>query len=101
MSRFGELGPPWAYSKAEGLALGEYASQGFTHVITEAPTVPGFAQIDALPGFAGIDAPRSLGAALSRVGRGSWPLGLRTRPAVYIHRRVRREGGEGTGRGGV
>lgn len=91
VTRFGELGAPWAYSKEEGLADGDLASKGFTHVLSASPSIPGYDAIDAVPGYAGLDVPRSVAAVRERVVEGRVPVGVRTEPRVYVHRRKRPE----------
>jgi alpha-1,6-mannosyltransferase len=91
VTRFGEAGPPWRYSKEEGLRDDALAGRGFTHLLSGAATVPGFDAVEAVHAFAGLDAPRSPGAALARLReRGVWRLvGFRSAPAVWVHRRAR------------
>lgn len=41
VSRFGELGDPWTYSKEEGIPLEELCHHGFTHLLSTVPNVTG------------------------------------------------------------
>ena len=75
VTHFGESRDPrWSYVRTEGLT----DFSGFTHVLTENSTVPGFAPIYAADVYAGID--RSL-EALPR-------LFIRTKPGIYIQENV-------------
>lgn len=51
VTRFGQLGPPWEYSKAENLQLEDFRSRGFSCILNEAPEVPGYEAIDSVEGF--------------------------------------------------
>lgn len=91
VTRFGEQGAPWAYSKEEGLTDHDLAARGFTHALSGSPSLPGFDAIEAVPGYAGLDVPRSLTQLRERVAAGGMPLRVRTAPRVFVHRRRREE----------
>ena len=74
VSRFGEQGAPWSYSKEEGLGEGLLRQRGFTHLLSAHATVPGYVQRGVVEGFSRFKL------------RAAWPpLALRTQPQVYLH----------------
>lgn len=95
VTRFGEAGAPWSYSKEEGLADADLAPRGFTHALSSSPSLPGFDVVAVVDGYAGLDVPRSVGGVVARVREGGVPVTVRTAPAVWVHRRRsrREEGG--------
>lgn len=88
VSRFGELGPPWAYSKEEGLSQQQLSQHGFDFLLTDTPAVPGYAQAAAAPGFRRLAlVARSPAALLRSLLRGQLPVQIEIEPQVYVLRR--------------
>ncbi|GAB4819169.1 hypothetical protein N2152v2_006215 [Parachlorella kessleri] len=88
VSRFGELGPPWAYSKEEGLTLAELAKRGFDYILTDSPEVPGYEVLASTDGFDGLRLlTRSPKQALKLLVVGQLPVQIATSPKVYILQR--------------
>ena len=87
VTRFGEQGAPWTYSKEEGLPDAALAARGFTHALSASPSLPGFYAVEAVPGYAGLDVPRSLTQLRERVAAGGVPVRVKTEPRVFVHRR--------------
>jgi alpha-1,6-mannosyltransferase len=100
VSRFGEAGPPWVYSKDEnlvsdgtadvGTALGK---AGFDYLLNEKPYIEGYTMVTSVNGFAGWKwyggSPKAaLAGMLQR--RQLFPLKIATAPAVYIHKKGKR-----------
>ncbi|KAJ2773486.1 hypothetical protein IWQ57_001273 [Coemansia nantahalensis] len=87
-SRFGQLRPDWAYSRAEGLGADQYAN--FTHLLTSQPerhSQRGFEVIAVQPGYTGMHIiPLSQIAAAVKAGQ--LPLTIRQEPLVWIMRRT-------------
>jgi len=87
VSRFGEAGKPWNYSKQEGLSPTQITAAGFHYLLNAEPEFKGFEQIAAIQGFTGIKiASKSPRLMLKRLLNGQLPLTVTTAPAVYIHR---------------
>lgn len=111
VTRFGERGgssssssPSWSYSKDEKVQTSELFETGFTHLVSERGSVPGFDLIEAVEGFSGVrlvvagngekdkeELLRLSPSALLRALRAkSVPrLKLSTEPRIYLHRRRR------------
>jgi alpha-1,6-mannosyltransferase len=91
VSRFGERGPPWVYSKQEGLSERQLRKAGFDYLLSGTPEVAGYRRVGAADGFAGVrlrgGAPA---AALRGALRGQLPVQVATAPAVYIHAKIGR-----------
>lgn len=88
VSRFGEEGAPWAYSKDEGLAPAQLAERRFDFLLTGDAAVPGYRQVAAVHGFQRLAlAARSPGGLLRAVLAGQPPVQVVTAPQVYIQRR--------------
>lgn len=51
ISRFCEEGPPWSYSKEEGLLADEFAARNFTFLLNEKQLIPDFDCLMAVGGF--------------------------------------------------
>jgi hypothetical protein len=81
VSRFGEARPNsgWSYSKEEGLRVDEFATRNFDYLINAHDSVPGYEVADVVHAYAGL-----------RLDLKSLPkvLVIRTRPEIYIHRRL-------------
>lgn len=89
VSRFGEAGAPWRYSKEEGLTTAQLAARKFDFLVTDAPSVPGYAQAAAVHGFQGLHLEaRSPGGVLRALLQRRQPLRILTAPRVYIQRRL-------------
>lgn len=89
VSRFGEAGAPWAYSKEEGLAPEQLAARGYDFLLTGAADVAGYRQLAAVQGFQRLQlAARSPEPLLRGLLRGQAPVRVVTAPQVYILRRV-------------
>eukprot|EP00887_Chlorella_sp_A99_P007688 scaffold20.g7688.t1 len=99
VSRFGEAGAPWTYSKQEGLTDAQLATWGFDYLLSDRQEIAGFSLVEAVPGFQRFAlAGASLADALrGPLLRGRPPLRVVTAPRVYI---LRREVGPGPGAGG-
>ena len=113
--------PSWSYSKDEALMADELHGAGFTHLVSERASVPGFEQIEAVEGFSGLRlaVPAAAAAAggggggedeevsrpspgflLRALRKGSVPrLRLATEPKIYLHQRRRQEEAEAEGGG--
>lgn len=88
VSRFGEAGAPWVYSKEEGLSLQQLAAQRFDFLLTDQPAVEGYTQLAAAHGFQRLALEtRSPAAALRGLLQRRLPVRLLTAPAVYVQRR--------------
>ena len=88
VSRFGEAGAPWAYSKEEGLTLQQLAARRFDFLLTDQPAAEGYSQLAAAAGFQRLAlATRSPVAALRGLLQRQLPVRLLTAPAVYVQRR--------------
>lgn len=88
VSRYGEAGAPWSYSKEEGLSLQQLAARRFDFLLTDQPAVEGYSQRAAAEGFQRLALQtRSPAAALRGLLQGRLPLRLLTQPAVYVQRR--------------
>lgn len=88
VSRFGEAGAPWTYSKEEGLSSKQLRRLGFDYLMSSEPAMPGFSQVGLVDGFAGLElVGRRPAAMLAALMRGESPVRVKTAPAVYIHRR--------------
>ena len=88
VSRFGEAGAPWRYSKEEGLGERQLARRRFDFLLSDQPAVPGYRLVEAVQGFQRLaPAARSPRGLLRAVLRGEPPLRLDIAPRVYIHRR--------------
>lgn len=97
VSRFGELGPPWAYSKEEGLTVQQRAQRGFDFLLTDEPEAPGYAQLAAAPGFRRLTlAARSPSALLRILLQGQLPVRIETEPRVYVLSRLATAGQQQT-----
>ena len=85
VSRFLEAGPPWVYSKQEGLTPAQLRRAGFDYLITDAAQVPGYRSAGATRGFAGMALRGgSLPAALRTLLRGG-QLPVEMKLATVIH----------------
>lgn len=106
----------WSYSKDEALKPEDLLGAGFTHLVSELASVPGFDAVEAVEGFSGLrlvvvpaagaaageeneEVVRpSPGALLRALRKGSVPrLRLATEPRIYLHRRRREAEAEGGG----
>lgn len=93
VSRFGEAGAPWVYSKDENL-LGDdgtaLSKAGFDYLLNENLRVEGYTAVKAIQGFAGWKwyggSPKAAVAAMLRREQ-VFPLKIATAPAVYIHKK--------------
>ncbi|KAL4452080.1 hypothetical protein ABPG75_007742 [Micractinium tetrahymenae] len=89
VSRFGELGPPWAYSKEEGLTKQQLAQHRFDFLLTDTPDVPGYTMAAAASGFRRLAlASRSPAVLLRGLLQGQLPVRIKTEPQVYVLRRL-------------
>eukprot|EP00850_Spirogloea_muscicola_P002583 SM000010S04221 [mRNA] locus=s10:305021:310268:+ [translate_table: standard] len=80
-SRFCERGPPWKYSKEEGIPLQNLVQHNFTFLLSDEAAVPGFGCLATVTGFSRLELRRSFP-----------PLSYVLLPKVYIHKRLRDEG---------
>ncbi len=88
VSRYGEAGAPWSYSKEEGLNLQQLSARRFDFLLTDQPAVEGYSQLAAAEGFQRLAlATRSPATALRGLLQGQLPVRLLTAPAVYVQRR--------------
>ena len=98
VSRFGEAGAPWVYSKDESL-LGSGSTDGstallskagFDYLLNEKPVVEGYKVVKAIQGFAGWKwyggSPKAAVTGMLQ-RRQLFPLTIATAPAVYIHKK--------------
>ena len=89
MSRFGEAGSPWVYSKAEGLSPQLLSKQQFDFLLTDQETVEGYRQLAAVHGFQRLQlSSRSPMRALRGLLQGQLPVRVVTAPQVFIQRRL-------------
>ena len=87
--------PSWSYSKDEEVKPEELFGAGFTHLVSELGSVPGFDLMEAVEGFSGLrlvvgdEVSRPSPTALLRALRErSIPrLELATEPKIYLHQR--------------
>lgn len=106
ITRFGEREPPsWSYSKDEAVRPSELFDAGFTHLVSELSSVPGFDLAEAVEAFSGArlvvggggggegkeEVLRPSPGALLRAlrARAIPRLKLATEPRIYLHRRRR------------
>ena len=88
ISRFGEAGAPWVYSKEEGLSEAALKGAGFDYLLTDKSKVAGYEVMEAVNGFSGLKFDvRSPEEVVKRVLKGKLPLEVTTAPAVYILKR--------------
>eukprot|EP00850_Spirogloea_muscicola_P018077 SM000162S02355 [mRNA] locus=s162:21959:27343:- [translate_table: standard] len=80
-SRFCERGPPWKYSKEEGIPLQNLVQHNFTFLLSDKAAVPGFGCLATVAGFSRLELRRSFP-----------PLSYVLLPKVFIHKRLRDEG---------
>ena len=89
VSRFGEAGSPWVYSKAEGLSPQLLSKQQFDFLLTDQETVEGYRQLAAVHGFQRLQlSSRSPMRALRGLLQGQLPVRVVTAPQVFIQRRL-------------
>jgi hypothetical protein len=89
VSRFGEAGTPWSYSKEEGLAAEQLAARGFDLLLTDQPEVAGYKQLAAVAGFQRLQLrTRNPSQVLRDLLHGQLPVRVVTAPQVFIQRRV-------------
>lgn len=89
VSRFGELGPPWAYSKEEGLSVQQLTQRGYDFLLTDTPMVAGYEQVGAAAGFRRLAlSARSPAALLRGLLQGRLPVRIETEPQVFVLRRL-------------
>ncbi|XP_024531398.1 dol-P-Man:Man(7)GlcNAc(2)-PP-Dol alpha-1,6-mannosyltransferase-like isoform X2 [Selaginella moellendorffii] len=86
VSRFCERGPPWSYSKREGLTPRELRESNFTYLVSAQANVAGFERVFAVEGFSRIALQPSSFPPLIRLGLS--PLQV-SEPQVYVHVRSR------------
>lgn len=85
VSRFGEAGAPWVYSKAEGLSDAALNEAGFDYLLTDKANVAGYEVVEAVNGFSGLKWNiRSPEAVVKGVLEGRLPVEVTTAPAVYV-----------------
>ncbi|DBA87838.1 TPA: hypothetical protein ACH3X1_004835 [Trebouxia sp. C0004] len=84
VSRFGELGDPWTYSKEENLSLEELHHHGFTHLLSTAPNVTGFAQVTGVAGYQGFQIPRCTQQLVKVTQAHGLPFSITLAPEVFI-----------------
>eukprot|EP00873_Tetraselmis_striata_P013018 jgi/Tetstr1/433282/TSEL_022570.t1 len=88
VTRFLQLGPPWAYSKAEWLQPEEYQQHGFSCLLADVPSVPGYELLESVNGFQRLSLawrPNQLRDALQSL---QLPLEWVVAPQVHILKRV-------------
>ncbi len=92
VSRFGEAGAPWVYSKDENLLSDgtAFSKAGFDYLLNEKPSIGGYKMVKSIEGFAGWKwyggSPKA--AVAGMLERRQWfPLKIATAPAVYIHKK--------------
>ncbi|GMH40751.1 hypothetical protein BSKO_08655 [Bryopsis sp. KO-2023] len=85
VTRFGELGHPWRYSKAEGLTLPRMKS--FTHLLSVQERVPGFVRVGDVEGFAGFKFRRNRKNIMESVMVGEVPIEVLKSNQVFIFKR--------------
>lgn len=90
VTRFGEHGAPWVYSKQENLSLTQKQEARFDYLLSDSPTVPGFTMIRSVEGFVRLrlQLHGRLRVALPNLLKGQLPLHIDTAPAVFIHKRT-------------
>lgn len=74
VSRFCEKGPPWRYSKEEGLSVEDLLAKNFTYLVSAQPNVTGFKCLIAVEGFSRLDFQYS-----------SLQISMVLEPHVFIH----------------
>jgi len=97
VSRFGEVGAPWVYSKDENIisdsADGDsgtaYIKAGFDYLLHEKPAVEGYKLLKSIEGIAGWKwyggSPKAAVVEMLQ-RRQLFPLKIMTAPVVYIHK---------------
>jgi alpha-1,6-mannosyltransferase len=89
VSRFGEAGAPWEYSKAEGLMTEQLAQQRFDFLLTDQPQVQGYGRLAAAHGFQQLQLrSRSPREVLRGLLRGQLPVQVVLKPQVFVQRRL-------------
>jgi alpha-1,6-mannosyltransferase len=92
VTRFGERGAPWVYSKQEGLSSSQKQKAGFEYLLSDSPRIPGFTLIGSADGFIRLKTPRLFFGGLQdhlwNLKNGQLPLQIDTAPVVFIHERI-------------
>lgn len=84
VSKFGEQGLEWKYSKEEGIAADKLQHHGFTYLLSATPNLTGFAQVQAVQGYEGLQMPGSVGQLVKALWAGRLPFVIRRSPQVFI-----------------
>ncbi|EIE22326.1 Alg9-like mannosyltransferase [Coccomyxa subellipsoidea C-169] len=89
VSRFGEQGVPWVYSKAEGLSQEELKEQNFEYLISSEQSVGGYTVIGMQEGYMGLRLHRDPRAILERLNK-YWqsPVEVLLEPKLYMHKHL-------------
>ncbi len=95
VSRFGEAGAPWVYSKDENLVSDGNSSAlstaGFDYLLNEKSSIEGYTMIKPINGFAGWQwyegSPKAAVEGMVKQRKLVFPLKIATAPAVYIHKK--------------
>lgn len=92
VSRFGEAGSPWIYSKTEGLDDNDLVAANFEYLLSDKSTVVGYTLVSVVDGYAGLGINKS-GRHLMEIfeawRKGNFPIKILTKPQVFILRRKR------------
>ncbi|CAH9097925.1 unnamed protein product [Cuscuta epithymum] len=78
ISRFGENGYPWRYSKEEDISLEEFQNRNFTFLLNEHSDIKGFKCLFSVNGFSGV-----------RFQNGFPPISMIKEPKVFVHGNIR------------
>lgn len=90
VSRFGEAGIPWIYSKAESLDDNDLITAGFEYLLSDKPSIVGYTLVEVVEGYAGLRFDRGgkqLVENLKDWTNGNLPVRILTSPQVFILRR--------------
>lgn len=84
VSRFGEHGPPWRYSKEEGLLVHSLQQYGFTHLLSASSNVTGYTQVQAVHGYHALHVPKSVSHMRQLIRFRELPFIIELRPQIFI-----------------
>eukprot|EP00191_Tetraselmis_sp_GSL018_P018273 CAMPEP_0177579542 /NCGR_PEP_ID=MMETSP0419_2-20121207/1021_1 /TAXON_ID=582737 /ORGANISM="Tetraselmis sp., Strain GSL018" /LENGTH=580 /DNA_ID=CAMNT_0019068227 /DNA_START=351 /DNA_END=2089 /DNA_ORIENTATION=+ len=87
VTRFGELGPPWSYSKAEGIPQDSLRDHGFSCLLSGEAKVPGYTVLAEVDGFRRLTAETRLAEAVRRLLSLRLPINWEVAPMIYVHLR--------------